>query len=369
MEWLAEERYGQPAYKNVDWIDPSSFSSFNTTNSNSNNENEDNDNAFVIPIYPIPALYLPYGNHTLNNVEPRNLKMALDLNCTTDKLFCVTMVAADSGRISRFGTLLRINELEPTYDPYDNTTLIRITVYCQSEGIVEICDIQNPEAASRKQRLLKSPEYLKGRVVRRNDSLGTSSSFSKEVISKMIQNFNLIKTMYKMGICSKEMPLNSLTNLASAMPSWTESELLESNIWKVAQIWQSVCLTIQEGRQQLLNSDRNEFMVAAASKKSGPLKLPIHMEDLEPQDRQYLQELEVRAQREFWELKMDPCLDFLAMMSLDTDEERISWLSHLISRERERLDIAAKQFTPVKIEKKEEQSRKGAWFNDDLWED
>jgi hypothetical protein len=183
----------------------------------------------------------------------------------------------------------------------------------------------------------------------------------------MVRDFNSVKTMYQLGIWSHEMPPNALTNLASAMPTWTEEILDDATIWEMAQIWQSLCLTIREGRQQLLNSDRNELMVSAASKKGGPLKLPIHLEDLEPEDRRSVQDLEVQAQREFWKLEIEPCLDFLIMMSLDSEEEQTKWLANIISRERKRLELAAQDCTGSEMKEEEVQPNKGAWFDDAMW--
>ena len=374
-EWLAEERYDQSAYKHVDWIDPSFTSS-------SDKERHDED-SFIVPIYPIPAVYLPFGNHILNNVEPRNLKMALDLNQTLPKLFCVTVVAADTGRIAKWGTLLRIQDLEARYaNPSDHhSTLRQITVYCQAEGIVELCDIQNP--VSRQQKLLRSSEYLTGRVKLRRSNSGSSCSTSKETAKQICQDWNMVKTLYELGIGggsrgADDMPPKALPNLASAMLTWTEEDISITNFWHLAQVWQSVCLTIREGRQQLLNSDRNELMVASVVKKGGALKLPIHMEDLDPHDRRMIQDLEIQAQRNFLDLQMDPCLDFLAMMSLGSDQERFQWLGHLISRERQRLEKAARDFESFEecfeVEERieddfetEVQPRKGAWFDDSLW--
>ena len=183
LEWLAEERYQDPVYQKVDWVDPSIAST--TT------FDDEQDDLILddVPIYPIPAVYLPYGNHTLHNTEPRNLKMALDLNETTsNKLFCVTLSAADTGRIATTGTLLQATELEPRYeyDDQGNTNLKRITVYCQSMGIVEICSVTDP--VTLEQKVLRSSNYITGRVRRRPQSLATTNVTTDDNTIQQLQS-------------------------------------------------------------------------------------------------------------------------------------------------------------------------------------
>ena len=389
LEWLAEQRYEQKAYQKVDWIDPAIASETSVC--------RDDDHFLTVPIYPIPDLYLPHGTHILRNTEPRNLQMALDLNQTTtlssnedNKLFTVVLSAADTGRISKRGTLLRLTHIEPTFSNTDDQEILtRITVQCEAVGIVEVCNIENPSAASREQRILRSAEYLKGRVKvleKFDHSFGKLFNDKDTLMTakQMIQDFNLIKTMYELGIGSYEtIPEKQLGQLADALPSnsWGKDIPLlmsdETKFWSYAQTWQSLCLTIREGRQQLLNSDRNELMVSSIlSKQGGPLKLPIHLEDLDPDDRRKVQDLEIQAHNDFVKTQLDPCLDFLAMMCLNSYEERLQWLGQMISRERKRLELAAKNFesSPTDLEsdyqidnESSRQKRKGAWFNDELW--
>jgi hypothetical protein len=393
LEGLAEERYHALAYHNVKWIDPSVPTTSSVDDDPSIDDEED---TITIPIYPIPAVYLPYGKHVLNNVEPRNLQMALDLNATksststgkTDPtLFCVTLAAADTGRIATVGTLLQIEDMVPTYDPLDPSKLIRMTVHCQAKGVVEIETIVHPVTSQ--QKLLQSSTYLQGRVRILTPSPSTDDvKPPKRLLHQMNEDFQLLRTMYNLGIGSQDLPPKALVNLALAMPQ----DLLlisddddddddgkdhKNGIWQAAQIWQSLCLTIREGKEQLLQSDRNEWMVAASTSTQGggPLRLPIHLEDLSIQERRRVQDLEVQAQTDFVALELDPCLDFLALMSLDTDHERWNWLATMISRERLRTEQAARQYISSSGEEEEkdepfamkEQPRPGAWFNDELW--
>ena len=71
MEALAEERsVTDLAYRDLQWFDPSTQRDDIPT---------DDRISITMPLYPLPAVYLPTTavNHTLNNVEPRNIQMAL----------------------------------------------------------------------------------------------------------------------------------------------------------------------------------------------------------------------------------------------------------------------------------------------------
>ena len=69
-EWLAEQRAQRDeTYTNLDWIDVSAVSGF---------QEPDPGEGEVMPLYPLGAAYLPSNStHLLNNVEPRNIRMAL----------------------------------------------------------------------------------------------------------------------------------------------------------------------------------------------------------------------------------------------------------------------------------------------------
>ena len=76
-----------------------------------------------------------------------------------------------------------------------------------------------------------------------------------------------------------------------------------AEFWRVAKVWQSLCETVREGKQLALVADRNELLVAAAIRKGGgPLKLPVHVEDVDPMDRMRVQALELRAQERWFDM-------------------------------------------------------------------
>ena len=72
------------------WWDPTSTTAAaftattttTTTTASKDDQEAQQPTQLQVPLYPMPAVYLPTGqgtNYTLNNVEPRNLQMALDL--------------------------------------------------------------------------------------------------------------------------------------------------------------------------------------------------------------------------------------------------------------------------------------------------
>lgn len=180
-----------------------------------------------VPLYPLPAVYLPTGdaiNYTLNNVEPRNIQMVLDLQ---DKMqpsqpsleqdgvasqqqqnnspcVCVALRAIDSGRLARVGTLMRVIDLhvvEDTAPVLKSSTAIstsaatnsatindtsanaspkintaddslqvksfprKIVVTCVAESTVQIQSVLNPQSLTLEHRLRHPREYVMAKVV------------------------------------------------------------------------------------------------------------------------------------------------------------------------------------------------------------
>eukprot|EP00980_Cylindrotheca_fusiformis_P011209 scaffold2571_cov104-Cylindrotheca_fusiformis.AAC.3 len=423
LQSLADERIQKEpiAYRNVRWLDPTTTT---TTSSSSSQATDNNKSTMTIPIYPIPAVYLPHTAttddatddddhhlHVLNNVEPRNIQMALDLNTSNPPLFCVTLVAADTGNIASIGTLLRVERLIPTYyssnhqgdnDERDGShhhqKFQRIQVHAKAIGIVEIDKIVQPVTIQDK--ILQSPKYLQGTVIHRQEEEQQEEDHSEAATTtknnrddlfaiqeQMNQDFNVLKSLYSNCSSSSNMGL-VFSNLADAMPNRIcNRTATTTTIWDSAQLWQSTCWTILHGYEQLLLGNRNEYMVQAASMNGGPLNLPIHLEDLHPTDRQYVETMQVQAQIDYIQtIRMDPCLDFVALLSMpnnnnnNNDMERWKWLASLIHRERIRMEEQvivlarteqSKRTSMDRIQERKEpepQPRRGAWFQDELWE-
>ena len=351
FQWLCEERYENDAYQGIAWIDPSDESEIVPVV----------DGEIDLPLYPLEATYVPANqNHTLNNVEPRNIRMANDLLASEDRRFCAVLSASDTGRVATVGTVLRILEAEKQEH---NSEVTRIRLTCQAEALAEITCIMNPQAFSRENRLRRSDEYLKARVRPLKNNVESAFEFPENLVSRIVNDFNMVKTMYQLEIGSHEMPPKTLSTLGNALPSWSEENFKnEMLFWEAAQEWQSVCYTIRQAKQAVLSADRNELMISAATKKGGPLKLPIHMEELSPTVQREIQLMEVESQKDWVGMRLDPCLDFQALISIQSPSDRMKWLSNIISRERQRLEDLASSPNP-RTGRSRPQENQGAWFN------
>ena len=155
--------------------------------------------------------------------------------------------------------------------------------------------------------------------------------------------------------------------------------------WRVADFWQTLCETVKEGRQLAVLADRNELLVAAAVRRGGILQLPVHVEDVEPADRQRVQELEQTAQRLWLDLRLDPCVDFQRLLAAERHGDRLRLFAEMVARERMRLEELASVRTRTSppsetssfslyessssssssSKEADAPPRKGAWFEDD----
>jgi hypothetical protein len=401
FEFLADERcMRDAAYKGLHWFDPTQSIDHPTSLAvEYDDDNNDDDSCLTLPLYPLSATYLPAVgvNHTLNNVQPRNIRMALDLAAapTQDQRFCVTLNTVDTGRLALTGVIMRVLQVQPAEV---DGTVVRVTVTCVCEEIVRILRVENPDAARLENRIRKSDEYLNARVQVQPYPTTTSTTGvdsggggdkkqqlcqpANMIAHRLVDDYNAVRGMYLSGTGKNDLPPFALATLAKDLPalttvtpeeslSWLTTTTTDATIttstlfWQTAQVWQTLCYTVREGRQMRLSVDRNEIMIAAAMKKGGPLKLPVHMEDLGPADRRQLEEMEVEAQREWVELGLDPCLDFQVLLTLGEAEDRIAFLAQMIARERQRLEQVARQ--PVAVVEETavpEPQRKGAWFDE-----
>jgi hypothetical protein len=350
LESLSEERKKtEEAYQILEWLELSDVTSTGTDNSNSETTS--------LPLYPLGAVYLPTKdaiNHTLNNVEPQNIQMARDLlqklSDDNPPNFCVVLRAIDTGRIASIGTIMRIVDAEEQFH-YGSEDIARIKLTCYAEQLVTICSVENGTDWSKK-RLTKSSEYLKATVrpLPEIDNREEDEHVKmKQKLWGLVKNLQTIKTMYQLDLGANSFPPGSLPKIGDAIQDncigFAKDEFymedLETSFWRFAQEWQSVCYTLCQGQQNMLSAERNERMVEAQCAKGGPLKLPIHISDLEPEERQEIQRLEMEAQKRHIELGIDPILDFQVLMNLPNLNERIKWLSTIMRREQQRLAEAA----------------------------
>mmetsp|Transcript_95744 Transcript_95744/g.194650 ORF Transcript_95744/g.194650 Transcript_95744/m.194650 type:complete len:485 (+) Transcript_95744:111-1565(+) len=344
------------------------------------NQDKNENMANVVPLYPLSEVYLPLSttatasdtnvNHTLNNVEPQNVQMALDLlsnEAMEPPRFCVVLRAIDTGRIANVANMLRIVDADihkisgtTTINDGDDSSssrsdgeyedirqIVRIRLTCRSEGLAEIIGVENG-SGWRQTRLLRSNEYLRARV--RPILAGGSSDDTSgwwEIYNAIKEDLRMIKLIYQIQLGSEDFPPETLLRLGNEIQEFpglqgdAPLDEADSLLWRLAQEWQSVCMTLRQGRQVLLESERNERMVAAACASGGPLKLPIHMSDIDPESRREVQRLDQEFQEDHEISGMDPVLDFQVLIGLPTTKQRYSFLAKLVARERHRLEEIA----------------------------
>ena len=334
-----------------------------------------------IPLYPLPAVYLPTGdaiNYTLNNVEPRNIQMALDLqkkiaasqqeqvpvspkkyinNNRSGPYFCVALRAIDTGRLARVGTLMRVIDMQvmedtapvlkssatkdssatqlttnATGDESDRASLEskhaaadrhpfprKIVVTCVAESTVLIQSVINPQSLTLEHRLRNPREYAKAKVVfpsqnNIDDSERMPQQRQQELQEQAAHAYQRVRQQYIVGAFD-DLPL--FENWTQALPPLTADDF-QNDGWSTGPLlWQSLCHTIREGHQRLLAAERNEMLVAAAVRRGGILQLPVQLEDILPEDQQAVRSLEQSIQMEWTQLKLDPILDFQRILELD----------------------------------------------------
>jgi hypothetical protein len=333
-----------------------------------------------LPIYPVSAVHIPSSAyHTLHNTQFKNIKMArdleankwtitlkdqttegLDLQCdnrdeekneiakdggssqpeTKHKCFVLTLCAQDTHRIASIGTLMEVTKMTETYA--SDKTLIRIVVECRAIDTVQIQGIEIEAIGS-------TSDYLIGKVRRLGEVHTDHSSYPAldTELNKIVQDYAAVRSMYihTDGVASRELPPYARNAVQSNLPAFTKEDFTQQ-FWNVAECWQMLCNTIREARRSELQTEMNEIMVDAASKKKGPLQLPVKRETL-PEDVQVLLgRMEKKQSEDFLSCGMDACLDFQVLLGMGLkhegdrhgiQSERILFLGDLIRKEKDRL--------------------------------
>lgn len=303
-----------------------------------------------LPLYPLGAVHLPSVTavQILNNSEPRNVRMAQDLEASLHGgLFVTVLRAADTGRIATVGTLMRLDGTEETRN-YGGE-LLGIRVRCRAEGLVRVEGIVNPECWSGEERLRRSDEYLMARVSR--FVVGGRSGEGEEgngeartgTVARLAADYAAVRSFYidRDGVAARDLPPFAVDAVRNNLPPLREADFDRSvnSFWRAAEVWQTLCNTVREARRSDLQSEVNEITIGAAMRKGGPLKLPVHRSDVPPDVQARLNKMEEDAAGNFVALGMDPIINFQAMLSCGGGlDRRIEHLGNLVSRERGRIE-------------------------------
>lgn len=307
---------------------------------------DENADMLQLPLYPLGAVHLPSPGqtHTLNNIEPRNIKMANDLvdpNNSFHGKFCVTLRASDTGRIAKTATLMRV--VNTTAQESFDGSLLAIRVECVAEGLVEVQQILNPNAWSKEQRLKKSDEYLVAKVRPIKEKQMDDDDERQQVIdlAKQVEyDFEIVRKIYsnKDAVSTNELPEWAIDACRSNLPRLHARDFVDEHFWRCADIWQQLTSTIKLARRSELTSDVNEITIDEACKLGGPLKLPVHRSDLPIEIQKRLNKMEEDAAENFIARGIDPIVDFQIVLSMPSALDRLTYLALLVSRERRRVE-------------------------------
>lgn len=385
-EWLEKQRE-PPISEYVKWMDPieNPCSSppcremgFDIHREEEKGEKssgvESSDDVVRLPIYPLPAVYLPSSAfQTLHNVQTRNIRMAQDLNAGKWNIspneilesgvvnnetygdvypdggyFVATLRAQDTDRTSTVGTLMKVIALNEDY-ALDKRTLTRIVITAQAVGIVEIQGVEKEISEDDywigKVKFLEMNHFLEKNS--RNDCAGASTMnvnddasrreyrhtkidntnvpSDESVIHRIVEDYSTVRSMYvhpTNGVSSRELPTFAQDSLVDNLPPFTPEDFTcRKDFWNVVECWQMLCNTVREAHRSKLQMELNEIMIKAACDKGGPLTLPVKKHELPNNIQARLKRMENEANDDFVSLGMDPCLDFQALLGMSISNE------------------------------------------------
>mmetsp|Transcript_21861 Transcript_21861/g.50424 ORF Transcript_21861/g.50424 Transcript_21861/m.50424 type:complete len:495 (-) Transcript_21861:271-1755(-) len=325
--------------------------------------------------------------------KQKNIEMALDVDQSKNKRFCVVLRAHDSGRIASVGTVMELDGLTIDRNVQDSG-IRRILVSARPVALAKIESIVNPPTSDRS--FQSSREYLKAKVSIQEEMDLKPTKDTAELVSLILKDYKTILDLYKRGVGTDASPLRTLEQADSAvLEEWASENFATSeSFWKTVDMWQILCNTVRDDYQRRLTAERNEFMVGAAIKQGGILNLPVREEHLTPQDRQTLQEMRDKSIVEYIERGMDPTLDFQVLIAAKDYRERLTFFAKMVRNECQRLPelmleamrrkrkekMMKSQGTPsegawVDGRRQEDQENtpkfplQDAWFDEKFWED
>jgi len=355
FEWLAKDRaLNEPGrHGEIEWFHPSVDGAANERRGIG--KDDDDGEIRRMPIYPLGAVHIPHSgeNHTIVNVEQKNVKMALDLidGKWENSLFCASLRARDTNRIASVGTIMQLLDTEDrsisgarTWPGNIMPTLNRVIANCKAVGVVDILSIEEHD--------YEESDYLIAKVKVRNlprelnsgksHTIGEANSGENSCLTseQVIGDYQKVRSIYinSQSLASNELP-KFARKAVQTLPMFDVDVFRdEAAFWKLAETWQMLCNTIRQSKRTGLQSIVNELSVAAAMQVKGPLELPVKRKSLPPNVRRQLEDIEQRAIADFVDLGMDPVLDFQEILSLRRHRHRVEKLARMIRRERSRLE-------------------------------
>lgn len=337
-EYLSKDRF--------EWFDPTDTNYIKT-------DTDINYEVKRMPLYPLGAVHVPHSgeNHTLINIEPKNVKMAMDIvnGQWEDNLFCTSLRARDTNRIASVGTIMQLVDTEDrsisgarTWPGELLPTLNRVVVNCKSVGVVDIISIEENDYGNDDYLIanVKVHPLPKEESDTDNNANHKISEELDAIAQQVIEDYQQVRSKYinSASLANNELP-KFARSAVETLPTFSCDDVHnENHFWKLIETWQMLCNTIRQSKQTNLQSIVNELSVTVAMQAKGPLELPVKRKSLPIEVQHQLESLEESAARDFIELGMDPILCFQELISLTDHWDRVTKLSHMIRRERYRLE-------------------------------
>ncbi|KAL3805514.1 hypothetical protein ACHAW5_011185 [Stephanodiscus triporus] len=347
-EWLAKDRFLNEPEKHVEirWFHPNAaIADDDDTCYGGNNYTK----VKRMPLYPLGAVHIPHSgeNYTIINIEPRNVKMAMDLMNKTrgNALFCATLRARDTNRFASVGTIMQIIDTDDLYgcrlrsgeSSNEMPALNRVVAICRA---VEVADILSIEECANNEY-----DYLIAKVRVRDDHCHAMTESESDdhldfIARQIIDDYQTVRSIYinSQSLASNELPPYA-RSAVKTLPTFDEDVIHdETKFWKMVETWQMLCNTIRQSKRSKLLSVVNELSVTAAMQAEGPLELPVKRQKLPLIVQKQLEDIEQSASKDFMELGMDPVLDFQEILNMRRHTGRVEKLASMIQRERSRLE-------------------------------
>ena len=296
-----------------------------------------------LPLYPLPAVYLPGSTLELRNIEPRNRAMC----CEHDE-FVASLVAPGGAKCARIGAILRIDDVSAAKRDSSGQVLVAqattnvLQVRCTVVGRAEILACDNLDA-------WRSPDrdrYLMVDVANYDDEAGAAGDSSgdgggdddecHELTAEAPEAlYGLVDALLE-GSASDGIDTGGRSAAVEILE--LAADLAEGRKWwEALELWQRHCATRRAAHWAQHRADRDEFVVDAKIRQGGALQLPVREATLPEADRAGLADLDRRAEDAAVQMGLDDNEAFQACLQSRGPAQRARLLRDGARREADRL--------------------------------
>ena len=286
-----------------------------------------------LPLYPLPAVYLPGSTCELRNIEPRNRAMC----CEHDE-FVAALVAPDGTKCARIGAVLRVDDVSAAKRDSSGRVLVAqattsvLQVRCTIVGRAEILACANLDA-------WRSPErdrYLVVDVADYDDDETDETEETEALTAEAPEAlYGLVDALLEDSAADG---IDAGGRTAAVETLERAADLAEARKWwEALELWQRHCATRRAAHWAQHRTDRDEFLVDAKIRQGGALQLPVREATLPEADRAMLADLDRRAEDAARQMGLDDTEAFQACLQSRGPAQRARLLRDGARREADRL--------------------------------